>query len=100
VMRRELARCKLAVPRRLGVDETSFQKRHEYVTVVADLEGGVVQHVADGTARKRLSQPPPFSQRHLLPSRWTRPLPSLSYPLGFLKSHPRLMQSLSKRTHF
>lgn len=47
-VRRGLARRDLQVPRRLGVDETSFQKRHEYVTVVADLDSGCVQYVADG----------------------------------------------------
>jgi transposase len=26
-------------PRRIGLDETSFQKRHEYVTVLTDLDG-------------------------------------------------------------
>ena len=31
----------------IGVDETSFQKRHEYVTVVNDLETPCVLHVAD-----------------------------------------------------
>jgi transposase len=31
----------------VGVDETSFQKRHEYVTVVADLEGDRVLWVGD-----------------------------------------------------
>ena len=54
-VQRGLARRQLAVPRRLGVDETSFQKRHEYVTVVADLEGGVVQHVADGRDKEALT---------------------------------------------
>lgn len=44
---RGLARRALAPPRRIGVDETSFQKRHEYVTVVCDLERAVVLHVAD-----------------------------------------------------
>ncbi len=40
----------------LGVDETSFQKRHEYVTVVADIEGEPrVHHVADGRGKKALS---------------------------------------------
>ncbi len=47
-VRRGLARRDLKVPRRIGVDETSFQKRHEYVTVVADLETGCVQYVTDG----------------------------------------------------
>jgi len=32
---------------RIGVDETSFCKRHEYVTVVIDLDRGCVVHVAD-----------------------------------------------------
>lgn len=54
-VRRGLARRKHVVPRRLGVDETSFQKRHEYVTVVADLDGGVVQHVADGRGKEALA---------------------------------------------
>ena len=31
----------------IGVDETSFQKRREYVTVVNDLETPRVLHVAD-----------------------------------------------------
>ena len=40
----------------LGVDETSFQKRHEYVTVVADIEGEPrVHHVADGRGKDSLS---------------------------------------------
>ncbi len=44
---RGLARRVLSPPRRIGVDETSFQKRHEYVTVVSDLDEDVVLHVAD-----------------------------------------------------
>jgi transposase len=44
---RGLARRSLSAPKFLGVDETSFQKRHEYVTSVIDLERGVVLHVAD-----------------------------------------------------
>jgi transposase len=34
-------------PRRLSVDETSFRKRHDYVTVVSDQHTGRVLHVAD-----------------------------------------------------
>ncbi len=45
--RRGLARRKLRSIKTIGVDETSFQKRHEYVTVVSDLERGCVLHVAD-----------------------------------------------------
>jgi len=52
-VRRGLARRELRLPRRIGVDETSFQKRHEYVTVVSSLDGDVV-HVADGRGRAAL----------------------------------------------
>jgi transposase len=41
-------------PERIGVDETSFQKRHEYVTVVNDLAAGEVLHVADGRGQEAL----------------------------------------------
>jgi transposase len=46
-VRRGLARRKLEAIERIGVDETSFQKRHEYVTVVSDLERNRVLFVAD-----------------------------------------------------
>jgi transposase len=45
---RGLARRQLVVPAVIGVDETSFQKRHEYVTVVCDPTGKKVLYVADG----------------------------------------------------
>ena len=48
---RGLARRQRGLPLRIGVDETSFQKRHEYVTVVCDQQEGVVVHVADGRDR-------------------------------------------------
>jgi transposase len=54
-VRRGLLRRQLTVPGRLGVDETSFQKRGEYVTVVADLAEGVVHHVADGRGQGALA---------------------------------------------
>ncbi|MCC6144742.1 MAG: ISL3 family transposase [Candidatus Hydrogenedentes bacterium] len=44
---RGLARRKFEPPKRIGVDETSFQKRHEDVTVVCDLDRKIVLHVAD-----------------------------------------------------
>lgn len=44
---RGLARRKFEPPRRIGVDETSFQKRHEYVTLVSDLDRKIVLHIAD-----------------------------------------------------
>jgi transposase len=48
------ARRELTVPRYAGADETSFQKRHEYVTVVSDLEKQEVLYVADGRSAKAL----------------------------------------------
>lgn len=54
-VRRGLARRELTEPiRHLGVDETSFQRRHEYVSVVTDLEGTRVLHVADDRKRESL----------------------------------------------
>lgn len=53
-VRRGLARRKRQWPKRIGVDETSFQKRHEYVTTVNDLEGGVVLYVADDRKQESL----------------------------------------------
>lgn len=46
-VRRGLERRGATKLRRIGVDETSFQKRHEYVTVVTDLESSDVVYVAD-----------------------------------------------------
>jgi transposase len=51
---RGLARREAKLPRHLGVDETSFQKRHEYVTVLIDQDEGRVAHVADGRSREVL----------------------------------------------
>ena len=39
---RGLARREQQKPKRIGIDETSYQKRHEYGTVVSDMERGVV----------------------------------------------------------
>jgi len=44
-VKRGLARRKLDAPKRIGVDETSFKKGHDYVTVVS--EGKRVLHVTD-----------------------------------------------------
>ena len=54
-MERDLKRSQVDVPERLGVDETSFQKRHEYVTVVNDLEGRVL-HVSEGHGKEALRE--------------------------------------------
>lgn len=48
---RGLARRKREVIPYLGIDETSFQKRHEYVTVVCDLLNRRVLYVADGRSK-------------------------------------------------
>ena len=51
---RGLKQRTLEVPRHVGVDETSFQKRHEYVTVVSNLERTTVIHVADDRGREAM----------------------------------------------
>ena len=53
-VRRGLARRKLVGIRHVGVDETSFQRRHEYVTIVSDQQGSGVLHVADGRTQEAL----------------------------------------------
>ncbi|MEZ6015617.1 MAG: ISL3 family transposase [Planctomycetota bacterium] len=50
-VRRGLARRADLEPVRVGIDETSFQKRHEYVTVVTDLDSRDVIYVADDRKR-------------------------------------------------
>jgi transposase len=50
-----LARRAIEAPERIGVDETSFQKRHEYVTAVVDLDRPRVLHVADDRKATSLS---------------------------------------------
>lgn len=44
-VRRGMEKRKKTRPRNIGVDETSFQKRHEYVTVIVDKDKGVVLDV-------------------------------------------------------
>jgi transposase len=53
-VKRGLARRTPKPPRQIGVDETAFQKRHEYVTVVHDIDEGVVVHVADDRKQEAL----------------------------------------------
>ena len=53
-VRRGLARREPRCPRQIGVDETSFQKRHEYVTVIHDIDEKVVVHVADDRKQETL----------------------------------------------
>jgi transposase len=53
-VRRGLERRDRKAPKRIGVDETSFQRRHEYVTTVNDLDAGVVLYVADDRRQESL----------------------------------------------
>lgn len=46
------ARREEATPSRIGLDETSFQKRHEYVTVVTDLDRSRVVAVLGGRTKE------------------------------------------------
>ena len=48
------ARRAAQFPTRIGVDETSFRKRHNYVTVLNDLDGGAVLGVAQGRTKAAL----------------------------------------------
>ena len=48
---RGLSRREEVFPTQIGVDETAFRKRHDYVTVVSDQEAGSVLHV--GSDRKK-----------------------------------------------
>ena len=53
-VRRGLARRGATPARHLGVDETSFARRHQYVTVVTDLDRSRVLYVADDRRRESL----------------------------------------------
>ena len=53
-VQRGLARRDAFAPRRIAVDETSFRKRHEYVTVVTDIDSGAVRYVADDRRKESL----------------------------------------------
>jgi transposase len=44
-----------AAPQKIAVDETSFRKRHDYVTVVSDLEEGTVEWVAAERTKESLA---------------------------------------------
>ena len=53
-VKRGMTRRGAVAPDRIGVDETSFKKRHKYVTVVHEQEHGNVLYVADGRGRGTL----------------------------------------------
>jgi transposase len=53
-VRRGLERREATPVRKIGVDEKSFLKRHEYVTVVSNLETGEVLFVGEGRRKESL----------------------------------------------
>ena len=55
-VRRGLDRRAKLEPTRIGVDETAFRKRHDYVTVVSDQESQTVLHVADDRGQDSLAR--------------------------------------------
>ncbi len=55
-VRRGLARRGRQLPSRIGIDETSFQKHHEFVTVVTDLDRGKIVEVIDTRRKEALER--------------------------------------------
>ena len=53
-VKRGLERRELAPAKHLGIDETAFRKRHDYVTVISDSATGVVLHVAQDRTKASL----------------------------------------------
>lgn len=54
-VRRGLAKRKKVSPKNIGVDETSFQKRHEYVTVILDKDRSTVLDILQDRQAETLS---------------------------------------------
>lgn len=50
-VKRGLSRRNTLSPKHLGIDETAFRKRHDYVTIVSEPDEGIVLHV--GQDRKK-----------------------------------------------
>ena len=55
-VRRGQRRKAWKVPAHLGVDEKAFAKRHQYMTLVCDLETKSVEYVAEGRRRESLEE--------------------------------------------
>jgi transposase len=53
-VKRGLKRREKSKPAHIGIDETSFQKRHEYVTVILDKEKDIVIDILDDRKAKTL----------------------------------------------
>jgi transposase len=60
IMKRGLARRRVVIPQHIGIDETSYQKGHDYVTIIIDKDSGNVLEVLDGrdaeTVKKYLKE--------------------------------------------
>ena len=53
-VRRGLSRREETLPTQIGVDETAFRKRHDYVTIVSDQKEGTVLHVGEDRKKATL----------------------------------------------
>ncbi len=53
---RGLSRRETLSPKQLGVDETAFKKRHDYVTIISDQNTGTVLHVGRDRTKASLTQ--------------------------------------------
>jgi transposase len=54
-VKRGLARKERRVPARIGIDEKSVGKGHNYETIVCDLDGATVEYVVDDREKKSLA---------------------------------------------
>ena len=55
-VQRGLRRRKKSTPEHIGIDETAFQKRHEYVTVILDKDTDTVIDILDDRKAKTLNK--------------------------------------------
>lgn len=55
-VKRGLERKPRRIPEYIGVDEKSFTKRHNYETIVCDLEKGTVEYVTDNRTKESLTE--------------------------------------------
>ncbi len=55
-VRRGLQRREKSTPKHIGIDETAFQKRHEYVTVILDKDSDAVIDILDDRKAKTLKE--------------------------------------------
>jgi transposase len=54
-VKRGLKRKKISEPKNIGIDETSFQKHHEYVTVILDKDTDVVMDILEDRKAETLN---------------------------------------------